>query len=116
MVIGKDKEAFIGRLRAAVERAQQETDQLPLSIPSPLRDRFFSHLMDELAEDDSHDLGHCPGCMSYAISMALAALGWEDRQRRRPATAKERMEALLEQVTIALRFLDKLHHEGLSRE
>ena len=113
MVMDRDKEAFIGRLKAAVERAQEETDLLPLSVPSPLRDRFFSHLMDELTEDNTHRSDHCEGCRGYALQMALSALGWQDQMAPRPATAKMRMEALIEQVTIALRFLQKLHEEGV---
>ena len=106
-----DKEAFITRLREALERAQQETAQLSLSIPSPIRDRFFSLIMEELTRDDTHRAEHCEGCRAYALQMALSALGWEDRNALRPASPKERMEALLEQVTIALRFLDKLHED-----
>ena len=107
-----DKEAFIDRLRAALKRAQQETDQLPLSIPSPLRDQFFSQLMDELAKNRTHRTDHCEGCRGYALDMALGALGWHDQMAPRPETPKERMEALCEQVEIALRFLDKLHTDG----
>ena len=70
-----DKDAFIDRLRAALERAQEETDRLPLSVPSPIRDRFFSHLMDELTEDNTHRSDHCEGCRGYALQMALSALG-----------------------------------------
>ena len=108
----KDQEALIRRLRAALERARQEVDQLPLSIPSPLRDQFFSHLMDELSEDTTHRTAHCEGCRGYALNMALSALGWQDQMAPRPGTPKERMEALCEQVEIALRFLDKLHKTG----
>ena len=107
----KDQEAHIDRVRAAFERAQQETDQLPLRVPGPLRDQFFSTLMEDLLQDP-HRTDHCEGCRAYALSMALSALGWSDLNAPRPATAKERMDALFEQVTAALQFLDKLHERA----
>ena len=110
----KDQEEFIKRMRAALERAREETDRLPISVPSPLRDQFFSHLMDELSEDTTHRTAHCEGCRGYALNMALSALGWQNQMAPRPETPKERMEALCEQVEIALRFLEKLHHDGLN--
>ena len=112
----RDKEAFIERIRAAVERAREETDQLPLSVPSPLRDQFFSILMETLTVDDTHRTDHCEGCRGYALNMALSALGWQDQNARRPDTVKARMDALTEQVTIALRFLDKLHKDGICQQ
>lgn len=116
MVMDAKKEAFISMAKAALRRAQQETDELPLSIPSPLRDNFFSALMNALTQDDSHRTDHCEGCRGYALDMALSALGWKDQTARRPTSPKERMDALTEQVVIALRFLDKLHREGLPEE
>ena len=104
----KDQEAHIDRVRAAFNRAQQEADQLPLSVPGPIRDQFFTFLMNDLLEGP-HRTDHCEGCRTYALNMALSALGWSDLNAPRPATAKERMDALFAQVTAALQFLDKLH-------
>ena len=108
-----DKEAFIDMAKAAIERAQQETDQLPLSVPSPLRDGFFNLIMQNLMGKETHSTEHCQQCLSIAHNMAVSAIGWEDRNAARPPTAKERMDALTEQMTIALQFLDKLDKEGL---
>ena len=108
-----DKEAFITRLREALERAQQETAQLSLSIPSPLRDNFFHTLMQGLLGEEPHRTEHCQACMAIAHNMAVSALGWGDQNAARPATAQDRMKMLTEHVTFALRFLDKLHKEGL---
>ena len=115
-MLDQDQEASIKRVKAAVQRAREETDSLPLSIPSPLRDQFFSTLMEMLTEDRTHRTDHCEGCRGYALNMALSALGWQDRRRPRPSTVKDRMDQLFEQVRLALRFLDQLHKEGLRQK
>ena len=115
MAIDNDNEAFIAKAREAIVRAQQETDSLSLSVPSPLRDSFFNIIISRLLKEDHH-AEHCQMCVAAALSMALSALSWEDRNAPRPATATERMAALTEQITIALRYLDKLESTGLHGE
>ena len=107
---------FIGRLRDAFERAQREQDSLPLSFPSPVRDMFFDVVVKKLMDEDvPHQPVSCQGCQVFALGMALSAIGWEDPKARRPATPKKRMAALMEQVTIALEFIGKLHDQALHR-
>ena len=103
---------FIGRLKAAFERAQAEQDRLALSIPSPLRDMFFDFIVRKILEKERpHVAASCEGCQGFALSMALSALGWDDRGAPRPSSVKERMAALLEQVSIALEYVGKLHQK-----
>ena len=104
---------FIGRLRDAFERAQAEQDRLALSIPSPLRDMFFDYVVRKVLEKERpHVAAACEGCQTYALQMALSALGWEDRTAPRPSNVKERMAVLTEQVGIALEYVEKLHKKA----
>ena len=105
---------YIERLRNAFERAQREQDSLPLSVPSPTRDMFYDFVVKKLMDEDvPHQPALCQQCQGFALAMALSAIGWEDQKAPRPATPEERMEALIEQVTIALAFLGKLHEQAL---
>ena len=107
---------YIERLRNALERAQREQDSLPLSVPSPTRDMFYDFIVKKLMDEDlPHHAASCQGCQGFALSMSLSALGWEDPKAPRPATPKERMETLMEQMRIALAFLEKLHGQALHR-
>ena len=114
-MVTTEQQEFIRRLNNVFCEAQQALNELPLSIPGPLRDQFFAMIVTDLMEEP-HRSGHCPKCMEYAHSMALSALGWQDLAAPRPATPQERMDALQEQIRIALRFLDSLEKEQEDEE
>ena len=104
---------FIERLRHAFERAQQEQDELALTVPSPLRDMFFDFVVRKLLErQERHVAASCEGCQGFALRMALSALGWDDPEAPRPSNVKERMAVLTEQVGIALEYVEKLHQKA----
>ena len=111
MVISDTQRDDIARVLAALQMAQEEIDTLPLSVPSPLRDRAFVSIMEVLLEKPQSGYT-CPNCFNSALAMTLSALGWEDRAAPRPQTPKERMEALIAQMNVALAFLDGLRHSG----
>jgi hypothetical protein len=107
-MVTPENQRYISRLDDAVRSAHEAVDQLPLSTPAPVRDQFFGMIVNGLMELP-HRSEHCPDCMSYAHSMAISALGWQDANAPRPATAQERMDALQEQMRIALDFLNSLN-------
>ena len=109
-MVTKGNRDFIRRLQEAFIEAQEALDQLPLSIPGPIRDHYFGSIVSELM-DAPHRSETCPGCRTYALSMATSALGWEDQNKPRPATVQERMGALQEQIRSALNFLNTLPGE-----
>ena len=108
---------FIGRLRDAFERAQRERESLDYTIPSPLRDTFFDLVVRAVLKEKKvpHAAASCEGCQEWALRIALSALGWENREAPRPSATAERMAVLLEQVGIALEYVEKLHQKALDR-
>lgn len=109
MVISDKERETISRMIGALQHAQEETDMLPVNLPGPLKDRAFDFIVTTLLSgpDSSYT---CPSCSNLALSMALSALGWEDRAAPRPASPKERMDALIDQMKIAWEFLDGIRH------
>ena len=100
-----------GRFRQALEIAAEEASALPLSTPGPIRDAFTMNLMEALLRRP-HQSRNCEQCLGMAQSMAMVALGWTDLKATRADTVQERMNVLMEQMDIALVYLDKLHNTG----
>lgn len=109
-MVTKENQDFIRKLHDAFSEAQQALDQLPLSVPGPIRDQYFGIIVSELMEKP-HRSALCPECRARAESMAIAALGWQDPDAPRPPV-EERMDALKKQMRIALDFLDTIEGEG----
>ena len=110
-MVTKGNQDFIRRLHEAFSEAQQALDQLPLSIPGPIRDQYFGSIVSKLMEEP-HRSETCPGCRTYALSMASAALDWETVDTPRPAAAQDRMRALQDQIRAGLDFLNTLPGEA----
>ncbi len=101
-------DAYIDRTKRAAERVTAEMKDLPLDMSPLLREQIVQSLMYRLMEDP-HSAAHCGSCLSAARDLAMLSLGWEDKAAARPATARERMDMLLEQMRIALAFMEELH-------
>lgn len=86
------EEQWARDLITAINRADTLMGALPLSVPSPLRDHYFSLAVIRFM-DKGHRARSCPHCIQLAFSMATTAL-----------------ESLVERMEMALTYLDKVEH------
>lgn len=104
------------KLYDAFMRANEVVNRIPTTVlAGPMRDHVLHNLAEKFAEGP-HRAAHCPHCMQMAHAMAVTALGWDDKAAPRPATAAERMDALMEQFAMALFFLDDIQGDDGDHE
>lgn len=93
------------KLKNATEEADKFVSELPLQTPPHLRDRLFEEIV-SLHMVKSHTAESCPVCIEMAARLAVISTN-----NLITKTSCERMDEMLERMTEALAYLNKIHRE-----